>query len=140
MIGRLVLSDRNIYKLKSDNKHFSARKCYILSEFHNDILIKSSKDFNPKDEYIKINPDTNTILEVLGQVGNENSDIDIYYHLFTIDWMSKSKYNKLWEQIDTSFDLAPHRIIYNDQVITIDPLGSIDLDDGFSFSFDDNYY
>lgn len=140
MIGRLVLSDRNIYKLKYDDKYFSARKCYILSESNNDILIKSSKDFNPKDEYVKINPETNIILEGLGKVGDEQSDIDIYYNLYTLDWMSKSKYNKLWEQIDKSFDLAKNRINYNNQVITIDPLDSIDLDDGFSFSFDNKNY
>ncbi len=140
MIGRLVLSDRNIYKMKNGDKNITARKCLILSEFHNDILIKSSKEFNQKDEYVKINPETNTIIEGLGQVGNSQSDIDIYYYLHTLDWMTKSKYNNLWEQIDTSFDLATNRINYFNKVITIDPLGSIDLDDGFSFSFDDKYY
>ena len=140
MIGRLVLSDRNIYKINNGNKNITARKCLILSEFHNDILIKSSKDFNQKDEYVKINPESNTIIDGLGYVGNSQSDIDIYYYLHTLDWMSKSKYNKLWDQIDTSFDLAKSRTDYNNKVITIDPLGSIDLDDGFSFSFDDKYY
>jgi exoribonuclease R len=145
MIGRLVLSDRNIYKLKSGDKHYSARKCHILSEFHNDILIKSSKDFNPKDEYVKINLESNTVTQGLGNIGNEQSDIDIYHHLHMLDWMSKSNYNKLWEQIDTSYDLATNsiltsRIDYTNQVITIDPLGSIDLDDGFSFSYDNDYY
>lgn len=154
MIGRLVLSDRNIYKIKSDNKHISARKCFILSDIHNDILIKTSKDFNPKDEYIKINNESNTILDGLGNVGDEQSDIDIYYHLHTLGWMSKSKYNKLWDKIDMSFDLINYmsekllnnesefitRIDYSNEVITIDPFGSIDLDDGFSFFLDDNYY
>lgn len=140
MIGRLVLSDRNIYKIKYDNKQVSARKCYILSETSNDILIKSNKDFNCKDEYVKINPLTNTILEGLGNIGNSKSDIDIYFHIFTLGWTSKSKYNELWEKINTSFDLATNRINYDDEVITIDPTGSIDLDDGFSFSFDDEFY
>ena len=140
MIGRLVLSDRNIYKINNSNKNFTARKCLILSEFHNDILIKSSKDFNQKDEYVKINPESNSIIDGLGLVGGPQSDMDIYFHIYTLDWMSKSKYNKLWDQIDTSFDLAKSRTDYNNKVITIDPLGSIDLDDGFSFSFDDKYY
>jgi hypothetical protein len=140
MIGRLVLSDRNIYKINNGNKNFTARKCLILSEFHNDILIKSSKDFNQKDEYVKINPESNTIIDGLGLVGGPQSDMDIYFHIYTLDWMSKSKYNKLWEQVDTSFDLATTRTNYYNRVITIDPLGSIDLDDGFSFSFDDKYY
>lgn len=141
MIGRLVLSDRNIYKLKNADKYIQARKCLILSEFHNDILIKSSKDFNQKDEYVKIDPKSNTILEGLGYVSDLQSDIDIYYHMHTLNWMSKSKYNKLWDQIDLSFDLAINRCNYEKQVITIDPINSIDLDDGFSFSSDDiNYY
>ena len=51
MIGRLVLSERNIYKLNMDKKQVSARKCYILSEsiikpnstVHNDmVLIKTN--------------------------------------------------------------------------------------------------
>ena len=140
MIGRLVLSDRNIYKIKQENKNISGRKCLILSESHDDILIKSSKNFTPKDDYVKINPLTNTIVETLGSVGNPKSDINIYHHLYTLNWMSKSKYNKLWEQVDCTFDLSPNRIEYNNKVITIDPKGSIDLDDGFSFSFDDKYY
>ena len=106
MIGRLVLSDRNIYKIKNGNKNMSARKCSILSEFHDDILIKSSKEFNQKDEYVKIDSKSNTIIEGLGQVGNYQSDVNIYYHLHTFDWMNKTKYNKLWEQVDMSFDLA----------------------------------
>ena len=38
--------DEVLVKIKSNNKTISARKCLILSEFHNDILIKSSKDLS----------------------------------------------------------------------------------------------
>ena len=51
MIGRLVLSDRNFFKVNSK----SARKTHIISEQHEDILIRTNKEFNPKDEYIKLN-------------------------------------------------------------------------------------
>jgi exoribonuclease R len=147
MIGRLVLSDRNIYKIKSENKQVSARKCYILSEKHNDLLIKTSKEFNSKDEYIKINKSNNTIIEKIGSVSIELDDLEIYYHLITNNWMSNSKYNKLWDiylsdiisnESKENFDLAKtKRIVYNNEIITIDPNGSIDLDDGFSFYSDE---
>ena len=144
MIGKLVLSDRNIFKIKSKsgNKQISARKCNILSESHEEILIKTNKEFNSKDEYVKIDPNTNTILEGFGHCGIEHDDLMIYYHLHTLNWMSNSKYNKLWDQIDTNFDLALNqtRTNYLNKVITIDPIGSIDLDDGFSFSCDLDFY
>lgn len=146
MIGRLVLSDRNIYKFKSGTKQVSARKCIGLSELNCDTLIKTSKEFNSKDEYIKFNPQTNTIIEGFGHVGSDLADLDIYYHLFTNDWESKSKYSKLWDQyLSTNpIDLATrsniHRQNYDTQVDTIDPEGSIDLDDGFSFSFDEEFW
>lgn len=142
MIGRLVLSDRNFYKIQSEKKYITARKCMILSESHNDILIKTSKEFNIKDEYVKINPLTNTIIEKIGEIGNIESDINIYYHLHTLDWMSKTKYLKLWDNMDLSYDLAKrdNNSFYSKLVITVDPEGSIDLDDGFSFLSVEDYY
>ena len=141
MIGRLVLSNRNIYKIKIGNKQISARICNILSKSNDDILVKTSKEFNLKDAYIILNPQTNTIIESLGFVGNESDDLNIYYHLFTNGWMSNSKYSKLWESYLSNNDSSQlKRIDYTKQVITIDPNGSIDLDDGFSFDSDDSYY
>lgn len=111
MIGRLVLSDRNIYKIKSGTKQVSARKCNVISGSNQDILIKTSKEFSPRDEYIKFDPKSNSIIDGLGQVGTDNADLDIYYHLFTNNWMSSSKYMKLWEEyidecIEINWDLA----------------------------------
>lgn len=140
MIGRLVLSDRNIFKIKSGTKQVSGRKCLILSESHSEILIKTSKEFSTKDEYVKIDKHTNTIIEGLGFVGEYQDDLNIYYNLHTLGWMSNSKYSKLWDSINTNFDLTNTRDEYPNQVITIDPIGSIDLDDGFSFKWDTDYY
>lgn len=144
MIGRLILSDRNIYKIKSGTKQVSCRKCLVLSESHDEILIKTSKEFSTKDEYVKIDPLTNTVVEGLGSFGNYIDDLNIFYHLHTLGWMPNNKYSKLWDSIDLEFDLAKinshPRIEYTDQVITIDPYGSVDLDDGFSFKWDSEYY
>lgn len=142
MIGRLVISNRNIYKIKSGSKQVMARKSNILSESHDDILIKTSKEFNPKDEYVRLNPITKTIVEGLGSVGTEQTDIDIYYHLFTNNWTSKKKYSDMWDNyMDVNFDiLKSKRIEYKNQVTTIDPINSIDLDDGFSFHYDEFYW
>ena len=149
MIGRLVLSDRNIYKIKSGAKQVSARKCNILSSSNSDTLVKTSKEFNSRDEYIKFDPSTNSIIEGLGQVGNDVADLDIYYNLFTLNWLSSNKYMRLWEEyinkcISTNFDLAHNiglsRTEYTNQVITIDPDKSIDLDDGFSFVSNEKFY
>lgn len=149
MIGRLVLSDRNIYKIKSGGKQVSARKCNILSSSNSDILVKTSKEFSSCDEYIKFDPSTNSIIEGLGQVGSDVADLDIYYHLFTLNWLSSSKYIRLWEEyinecVKAEFDLAHNiglsRTEYKNQVITIDPDKSIDLDDGFSFVSNEMFY
>lgn len=149
MIGRLVLSDRNIYKIKSGAKQVSARKCNILSNPNPDTLVKTSKEFNSRDEYIKFDHSTNSIIEGLGQVGTVVADLDIYYHLFTLNWQSSSKYTRLWEEyinqcMETDFDLANNigltRTEYTNLVITIDPDKSIDLDDGFSFVSHELFY
>ena len=146
MIGRLVLSDRNIFKIKVGNKQVSARRCYVLSESKSDILIKTSKEFSSKDEYIKFDPLTNSVIDGLGQIGFINHDLDIYYHFFTNGWSSKSKYSKLWADYleSESPDLASYsdtqRIHYPYKVITIDPNGSVDLDDGFSFSYNNDFW
>ena len=146
MIGRLVLSDRNIFKIKAGNKQVSARKCNILSESKPDILVKTSKEFSSKDEYIKFDASTNTVIEGLGQVGLIDNDLDIYYHLFTNGWTSKSKYSKLWtdyletEPPDLAISCDTQRVNYTHKVITIDPDGSVDLDDGFSFSYNNDFW
>lgn len=146
MIGRLVLSDRNIFKIKSGNKQVSARKCYVLSESKPNILIKTSKEFSSKDEYIKFEPITNSLIEGLGQVGSINPDLDIFYHLFTNGWTSKTKYSKLWTDYletkpqDLTTSSGIQRFDYTQKVITIDPTGSLDLDDGFSFCYNDDYW
>jgi exoribonuclease R len=155
MIGRLVLSDRNIYKIRNETNslNINARKCYILSEYSkNSILIKTSKEFNSKDEYIKFDPQTNTIIENLGKITNKQDDLSIYKELFCLNWLSNSKYLKLYNEILSDnnyfegcnyyeFDCEDkNRIDYVDEVFTIDPENSIDLDDGFSFSDDLEHY
>lgn len=140
MIGKLVLSNRNIYKLNVGGKQVSGRICNVLSDIHNDIIIKTNKEFSPKDEYIKFDPETNSIIEGLGTVTNNNDDILIYHYLYTLGWISNSKYNKLWDNINIGYDYCNSRIEYLSEVITIDPFGSIDLDDGFSFKSDNDYY
>ncbi len=145
MIGRLVLSSRNLYKIEHNKKIVSARKCHILSEKSEDVLVPTSKEFNPKDIYIKLN-NQNQIDQILGNVGDFDDDLNIYYHFFTKDWLSNKKYLELWEKsnFNINFDLTNNlfeRKEYYKQVITIDPFGSVDLDDGFSFDHDQlNYY
>ncbi len=146
MIGRLVLSSRNLYKIPKNNKLVSARKCNILSENLNDMLIQTNKEFNPKDSYIKINMENETVEEFLGTVGDPEDDINIYHYLYTLSWISNKKYNDLWKKynFNSDFDiintLGLTRENYTNQVITIDPLGSIDLDDGYSFSADSEFF
>lgn len=142
MIGRLVLSSRNLYKISINNKLTNARKCLILSESHDDILVGTNKEFSTRDIYVKIN-DKNQIDQILGTVGDQSDDLDIYHYLYTNNWIGNKKYNELWNKynLNPDFDLAYNsRINYFDKVITIDPNGSIDLDDGFSFNSDDTFY
>lgn len=147
MIGRLVLSSRNLYKINNpkNNKLVNARKCHILSANVDDILVPTDKEFSTRDIYIKLN-NLNQIDQILGTVGNLQDDLNIYHYLYIKDWLSNKKYMDLWKEYNfstfLSFDLARgNRVGSNKQVITIDPFGSIDLDDGFSFDSDDfNYY
>ncbi len=130
MIGRLALSSRNLYKIPKDGKMVSARKCYILSENSDDILVPTNKDFNTKDIYVLIDKNTNTIKEVYGTVGDPIDDLNIYHHMYTLNWISNKKYLELWKKYDFNpeYDIVK-RVDYYRQVITIDPLGSVDLDD-----------
>lgn len=144
MIGRLVLSGKNNYK----NNSKSGRKCYILSEKLDDIIIQTKKEFNTSDSYISLKLNSNIIDQELGKIGNENDDLNIYFNIYTINWMSNTQYNKLWSKYKEEninwelFDCDDKiRINYDKEVLTIDPIGSIDLDDGFTFSHDnDKYY
>ena len=149
MIGRLVLSSRNIYKINIDNKNRSCRKCILLSNNDNsdEILIPTNKEFSPRDEYILLDR-SNKIKNVLGQVGNKEDDMNIYHYLYTKDWMSNTQYRKLWNNYNfENYDIITRsessftdRIDYYERVLTIDPDGSIDLDDGFTFKDDEYYY
>ncbi len=146
-IGRLVLSSRNLYKIMSNSKLVSARKCYILSENLDDMLIQTNREFKPKDNYVLIDPNKKIVKEFLGTVGDPEDDLNIYHHLFTLSWESNLKYNNLWKELNFNpdFDITDKigitRIGYDKKVITIDPDGAIDLDDGFSFDEDEeNYY
>lgn len=146
MIGRLVLSSRNLYKVQSKEKLVNARKCYILSSNTDDILVQTTKEFNPKDIYVKLylneESDIIQINQILGTIGNHEDDLNIFHHIYTKDWMSNSKYKKLWDEYEFDPSIgSTNRYEYTKQVITIDPLGSVDLDDGFTFNSDEsNYY
>lgn len=139
MIGRLALSSRNLYKISKDGKMVSARKCYILSENSDDILVPTNKDFNTKDIYVLIDKNTNMIKEVYGTVGDPIDDLNIYHHMYTLNWISNKKYLELWKKYDFNpeYDIV-QRVDYYRQVITIDPLGSVDLDDGYSLWVDES--
>ncbi len=135
-IGRLRLSSRDNFKV--DLK--SAKRCNILSSKEDDLLIITNKEFSNSDIYIDIDTSTNTIKRTLGTIGNKEDDINIYYHLYTLDWMSNKKYRELGLKLNLDFDCEKNRSIYNNQVITIDPKFSVDLDDGFTITEDNNNY
>lgn len=141
MIGRLALSSRNLYKIPKNGKMVSARKCYVLSENADDILIQTNKEFSTQDIYVQFDNELKIVTEVFGTVGNNIDDLNIYHHLYTQTWMSKTKYMELWVNygFDADFDIVD-RVEYPFKVITVDPEGSIDLDDGFTFRSDFDYY
>jgi len=141
-IGILKLSTKSTNRVQTNNKLKIAKKCNIISEKHDDILIRTNKEFNTSDLYVIINPCNNTLVETLGVVGNKDDDHNIYYYLYTHNWMSNSKYSSLWTNYlknNENYDLN-ERTDYTDIVITVDPLGSVDLDDGFSVKEDENYF
>jgi len=153
MIGRLVLSGRGLYKIPKNGKMVSARKCNILSENTDDILVQTNRDFSTHDIYVLVNPITKIVEEVYGTVGNFEDDINIYHHLYTLSWVSNKKYLEMWKEynFNQDFDIIDTlditdsvnifvRIEYQHQVTTIDPIGSVDLDDGYTFRFDSKYY
>jgi exoribonuclease R len=135
-IGRLRLSSRDNFKIGSK----SAKKCHILSSKDEDLLIITNKEFTTSDTYIDIDTTTNTIKRTLGNIGNKEDDINIYYHLYTIDWMQSKKYRELGLKLNLDYDCEKGRSIYSDQVITIDPKFSTDLDDGFTITEDSRNY
>ena len=138
MIGRLCLSSRDNYIVKGK----SVKKCHIISDRLEDKLITTSKEYMSNDIYIytDIEGDNNIIKRNLGIIGNKDDDKNIYYHLYTIDWMSKKKYYELGLRLNLDYDCKKNRYKYSDEVITIDPKFSIDLDDGFTIFEDNNKY
>jgi hypothetical protein len=147
LIGKLILSSKNTYKQVINNKSKSCKKCVILSEDNKDNednkkLIITTKEFSSSDIYISLKPDSNIIDQILGTVGNKNDDLNLYHHLYTKNWMSNKEYKKLWDNyiFDENYDISNDREIYNNQVITIDPKESVDLDDGFYFNMDNEFY
>ena len=147
-IAVLVLSEKKVYKEKNG---VILKKCFILSEKSDPIYIKSKKKFSSYNSYIKIVTDKNNkILDVidLGKVSDENNDRKIFYHIFTKDWISNKILSKSINNFmkisseniilyDNSLD---KRLIFSDKVITVDPIGATDLDDGFTFNNYDEYY
>lgn len=133
-IGRLILSSRSTYKI--NNK--LAKQCLILSNSRDNILINTSKDFDTKDNYVLVDTINKKILNNFGIIGNLKDDLNIYHYLHTYFWSSNTKINKYLKDIDLDYDIVKEREIYLNQVLTIDPLGSVDLDDGFSLEFNDN--
>lgn len=150
IIGKLILSSKNTYKQVINNKSKSCKKCVILSgdykkdsdDNNYDKLIITTKEFSSRDIYISLKPDSNIIDQILGTVGNKNDDLNLYHYLYTKNWMSNKEYKKLWQIyiFDDNYDIVNDRQIYNNQVITVDPKESVDLDDGFYFNMDNNYY
>lgn len=133
-IGRLILSSRNTFKIY--NK--SAKQCNILSEKMDNVLINTSKDFNVRDNYVLVDITKKQLIENYGLIGELNDDLNIYHYLYTYFWSSNSKIYKYFKDFDFNYDMCTKRNLYSNEVITIDPLGSVDLDDGFSLSFDEN--
>ena len=130
-IGRLVLSSRNTYKIEKK----SAKQCLILSETVDNVLINTNKEFNPLDNYVLVDIDKKQLIDIYGNVGNEQDDLNIYHYLHTYFWTSNSKLYKYLKNWNLGYDICEKRELYTNLVTTIDPKGSIDLDDGFSLNF-----
>lgn len=127
-IGRLILSSRNTYKINGK----VAKQCVILSDTMENILINTSKEFNTRDNYVLVDTNKKQLVDNYGIIGNQQDDINIYHHLYTSFWTSNSKLYKHFKDWDLNYDICKNRELYTNQVVTIDPEGSIDLDDGFS--------
>jgi hypothetical protein len=133
-IGRLILSSRNTYKIAGK----PAKQCIILSEKMEDILISTNKEFNVKDYYVLVDTKRKQLIDNYGIIGNTNDDLNIFHYLYTYFWLSNSKLYKSLKEFDFNFDIVKERELYMNEVLTIDPTGSIDLDDGFSIIFSEN--
>jgi exoribonuclease R len=151
-IGRLQLSTRNNYKINEK----TAKKCFILDiinnkdvnnkDVNNDektVLIYTQKEFQP-DRYVLVDINLKTVINTYGLIGNINDDLSIYYHMFTYSWLPKKKYDELFLKLffknNYEYDIVKERIIYENIVTTVDPEGSLDLDDGYYLFEDDNNY
>ena len=130
-IGRLVLSSKNTYKINTK----SARQCLILSESINNVLINTNKEFSSLDNYVLIDIYKKQLVDNYGTIGNEQDDLNIYHYLCTYFWTSNSKLYKYLKNWNICYDICEKRELYTNQVTTIDPNGSVDLDDGFSLNF-----
>jgi hypothetical protein len=130
-IGRLVLSSRNTYKVNGK----LAKQCLILSETIDNVLINTSKEFNPVDNYVLVDINKKQLVDNYGEIGNKCDDLNVYHYLHTYFWKSNSKLYSNLKNWNMCYDICKSRELYTNLVTTIDPQGSIDLDDGFTLNF-----
>lgn len=134
-IGRLSLNNKQFFI--HHQKNF--KKCYCLSNsIKDDLFIQTKKEFG-SDLYIIYDNEKKIITETLGKVSNESDDKNIYYHLYTLNWLSDKKYSSLFDSFSFLYDSSFQRSQFNEIVYTIDPPDSIDLDDGFSIQQNNLY-
>jgi len=127
-IGRLLVQDKE-YKIEHGKQY---KPCYSLScPSTKPIYIQTKKNHGP-DVYIKYDSTRRIILETL-----DSDERTIFYSLYTFRWCSDSLWKKRFQQtidwMTNPMDIAEQtRTDFYETVYTIDPSGSVDLDDGFS--------
>lgn len=132
-VGILKLSSIHIHK--TNNK--ISKECIDIITGEK-LQVKTNSIFDKEDKYIVYNKTYGTIENSVGIVNNYSDDLDIFNYLYTYKWLGERPYSNL--KINYDVDLIPNRIFYENKVITVDPFGSEDLDDGFTLSEDDTHY
>lgn len=126
------IKNKNYYLFKPLNKDFPDFLVTMKSKFNNKIycLVKFIDwPTNSKNPYCNL-------IEIIGKVGDKDSEyksLMYYNNIFNKSWKINPDKIKEDENIINSISN------YDYNIFTIDPKGSKDLDDGFSYEYDDQY-
>jgi exoribonuclease R len=109
------------------------------------MFVSTKKHFQLIDVYAiikitKINKNMiyGTVQQYIGEVGNLRDELSLLKFICTDSWTNNKNFKDLSVYKDT--DITPNRTHINKHIVSIDPIGCVDIDDAIHIELHDNYY
>jgi exoribonuclease R len=129
LIGILHFSDKEYTICKKNIIFKRFTPFFNSSKSSSKYLVKTKRILETKNMYVKVKE--NIIIKYIGYVGDLETENNILEELSLCNW--NLKINTLFKSLENN-DLTNNRLdLTNRKIYTIDPLGSIDIDDGIHY-------